>query len=78
MATKVVQLTDVPQLISTKAAYIDGANNEFKFAFGTTAPTDLNIYHTAYKLWSDGSLGSVYAWNAGRMAVRMVVSEAAV
>ena len=75
MATTVVQLTRLPQLISEKAAFLDGVDNEFNYAFSPSVPTDLTVFHTARKLWTDGTLGGVYAWTTAIPTVRLIVSE---
>ncbi|WP_240921565.1 hypothetical protein [Acinetobacter sp. SA01] len=35
-----------------------------RFAFSGTQPTDLTIYHQDMQIYTDGSLGAMWAWAA--------------
>ena len=76
MATRNIVLTDQPQLITTKAAYIQSLGGVFNFKFSATLPTSLDSCHVDTKLYQDGSLGSLWAWRNPWWHVVLVVSEA--
>ena len=76
MATRNIVLTNEPQLITTKAAYIQSLGGVFNFKFSTGVPASLESCHTDMRLYQDGSLGSVWAWKNSRDHVVLVISEA--
>lgn len=77
MATREIVLTDVPQLITSKAAYIQAHGGIFNFKFSQQAPSSLENCHTDTKLYQDGSLGPVYAWKNKFQYVALTISESA-
>ena len=76
MATRLVNLTNTPQPITSKAAYIESVDGEFRFAFSPTIPTNLSVSHKDRKLYSDGSLGPLYVWKSTSSELQIIVSEA--
>ena len=76
MATRSVTLTNSPQLITAKAAYVESQGGDFHFVFSATTPTDITANHKDHKLYTDGSLGALYAWTSNTSAVKLIVSEA--
>lgn len=77
MTTRNIVLTNEPQLITTKAAYIQSLGGVFNFKFSTEMPESLESCHTDMRLYQDGSLGPVWAWKNSWEHVVLVVSEAA-
>jgi len=76
MATRPVTLTNVPQLITAKAAYMESQGGDFHFVFSATAPAGVTANHKDRKLYVDGSLGPLYAWKSNTSQVLLVISEA--
>lgn len=76
MATRPVTLTNTPQLITAKAAYMESQGGDFHFVFSATTPTDITANHKDHKLYTDGSLGALYAWKSNTSQVLLIVSEA--
>lgn len=76
MATRSIVLTNTPQLITSKVAYIQAKGGSFDFKFSSTTPTALDNCHTDTKLYHDGSLGALYAWKNSFQTVTLIVSEA--
>ena len=76
MTTRNIVLTNEPQLITSKAAYIQANGGVFKFKFSQDTPNDMENSHTDTKLYQDGSLGPVYAWKNVFQDVTLTVSEA--
>ena len=76
MATRNIVLTNEPQLITTKAAYIQSLGGVFNFKFSAALPTSLENCHADTQLYQDGSLGSLWAWKNSWQHVVLVVSEA--
>lgn len=76
MATRSVTLTDTPQLITAKAAYMESQGGDFNFVFSTTTPASVTANHKDRKLYMDGTLGPLYAWKSNASGVLLIVSEA--
>ena len=76
MATRPVTLTNTPQLITAKAAYIESQGGDFHFVFSATTPASVTANHKDRKLYVDGSLGPLYAWKSNTSQVLLIVSEA--
>ena len=76
MATRSVTLTNVPQLITAKAAYMESQGGDFHFVFSTTTPASVTANHKDRKLYVDGTLGPLYAWKSNSSEVLLIVSEA--
>ena len=64
MPTTRVQLTTTPKKVARAnlPAYIQSHHNYFRFAFGSTQPTDLQASHQDIKLYTDGALGDLWLW----------------
>ncbi|WP_338562580.1 hypothetical protein [Acinetobacter sp. KS-LM10] len=64
MPTTKVQLSTTPKKVANANApvYIQSHHNRFRFAFGSTQPTDLQASHQDMKLYTDGSLGDLWLW----------------
>ncbi|MDM1282415.1 hypothetical protein HXZ60_02220 [Acinetobacter towneri] len=64
MPTQKVKLTTTPQKIATAnlPAYIQSHHNQFRFAFGSSQPTDLGAFHQDMQVYSDGALGDLWVW----------------
>lgn len=62
--TRKIKLTRVPQQISpaNSNVYMQSHYNMFHFAFSQTQPTDLSAFHSDNKVFTDGSLGPIWAW----------------
>ena len=76
MATRLVNLTNTPQLITSKAAYIESQGGDFHFVFSATTPASVTANHKDHKLYVDGSLGPLYAWKSNTSEVKLAISEA--
>ena len=76
MATRNIVLTNEPQLITTKAAYIQSLGGVFNFKFSTQMPASLESCHTDMRLYQDGTLGSLWAWKNHWDRVVLAISEA--
>lgn len=74
MATSKIELTDQPQQVAIGKAYLQSVGGDFNFTFGGSAPTDLDICHTDNRVFTDGNLGSVWAWKSLNTTVRLIVS----
>lgn len=76
MATRSVTLTNTPQLITSKAAFLESQGGDFHYVFSATAPTNITANHKGDKVYTDGSLGSLYAWKSNTPEVKLIISEA--
>lgn len=76
MATRSIVLNNTPQLVTSKAAYVQAKGGVFNFKFSSTAPTSVENCHTDTKLYYDGSLGPLYAWKNDFQVVTLIISEA--
>ena len=76
MPTRPVTLTNTPQLITAKAAYMESQGGDFHFVFSATTPASVTANHKDRKLYVDGSLGPLYAWKSNTSQVLLIVSEA--
>ena len=76
MPTRNIVLTNEPQLITAKAAYIQSLGGVFNFKFSAQMPASLESCHTDARLYQDGTLGSIWAWKNPCERVVLVISEA--
>lgn len=76
MATIDIVLTNTPQLITSKTAYIQASGGVFNFKFSPSTPTNLDNCHVDTRLYYDGTLGPLYAWKNEFQSVILTVSEA--
>lgn len=76
MATRSIVLNNTPQLVTSKAAYVQAKGGVFNFKFSQTQPTSVENCHTDTKLYYDGSLGPLYAWKNDFQTVTLIISEA--
>lgn len=74
MTTIAIELTNQPQQVATGYAYLQSVGGDFNFTFGTDAPTNLDVCHTDNRVFTDGQLGSVWAWKSLNSKVRLIVS----
>ena len=71
-------LTRTPQQITngSQSAYISSASGQsFSFTHSDSAPTDLNIAHSAYEL-SVGPPFKIWAWSNAEADINVIVSVA--
>ena len=76
MPTRNIVLTNEPQLITAKAAYIQSLGGVFNFKFSAQIPSSTESCHTDTRLYQDGTLGSLWAWKNPWERVVLVISEA--
>ncbi len=76
MPTTKVKLTKVPQQVALAnfPAYVQSHHNMFLFAFSGTQPIDLTAYHMDRQIYTDGSLGNLWAWLAHEDEMYVAVS----
>ncbi len=66
MPTVKKTLNRTPQKISDGnfPAYMQSMGGLVRFAFSEAQPTDLTTYHQDMQIYTDGSLGAMWAWSA--------------
>lgn len=75
--TEKVVLTDIPQMIASGACYIQATSGEFKYAFGEhVSVEDIDTCFTDNKVYTDGSLGTLWAWKLTTRSVEIIVAKA--
>lgn len=66
--SSIVVLTDTPQLIAEGVAYLQMHDGKFCFAYSDLQP-DKTAAYIDEKVYTDGSLGKLWAWKYSKPAI---------